>query len=65
VLIQIAESNPDNWLNKSVIFPKGKKWSVEKKEKGCTLSFAHPGGGKVNIKLTRAEVKKLVNDLEQ
>jgi methylmalonyl-CoA/ethylmalonyl-CoA epimerase len=65
VLIQIAESNPDKWLNQSVIFSKGQKWLVEKKEKGCTLSVAHPGGGKVSIELTRDEVKKLVNDLEQ
>jgi methylmalonyl-CoA/ethylmalonyl-CoA epimerase len=64
VLIQIAEFTPDDWLDKSVIFPKGQKWSVEKKENSYNLSFAHPGGGKVKIELTRAEVKRLINDLE-
>ncbi|MCK5195690.1 MAG: VOC family protein [Desulfobulbaceae bacterium] len=64
VLIQIAEFNPDDWLNKSVVFPKGRKWEVNKNKKGCTLSFAHPGGGKVNIELSEAEVKQLINDLE-
>lgn len=64
VLIQIAEFTPDDWLNTSVAFPKGQKWLVETTDKGCTLSFAHPGGGKVHIELTRAEVKQLINDLE-
>ncbi|MBW1726628.1 MAG: hypothetical protein JRF31_00775 [Deltaproteobacteria bacterium] len=65
VLIQIAEFNPDDWLNKSVVFPKGHKWKVDKNNNGCTLSFAHPGGGKVNIKLSKPDIKKLMRDLEQ
>ncbi len=65
VLIQIAEFTPDDWLDKSVIFPKGQKWLVEKKEKGCNLSFAHPGGGKVDLKLTKTDIKKLISDLER
>jgi methylmalonyl-CoA/ethylmalonyl-CoA epimerase len=65
VLIQIAEFTPDDWLDKSVIFPKGQKWSVKKSENGCTLTFAHPGGGKVDLKLTKTDIKKLISDLEQ
>jgi hypothetical protein len=38
---------------------------VEKKEKGCTLSFIHPGGGKVKLELTPEEMKKLMHELEQ
>ena len=33
-------------------------------KKAVRLSFAHPGGGKVKIKLSKTEVKKLINDLE-
>ncbi len=65
VLIQIAQCNPDDWLDKSIVFPKGQKWFVEKKEKGCTLSFAHPGGGKVTLELTPGEMKKLIHELDQ
>jgi methylmalonyl-CoA/ethylmalonyl-CoA epimerase len=65
VLIQIAEFNPDDWLNKSVVFPKGQKWKVNKKNNRCTLIFAHPGGGKVNIKLSKPDIKNLIRDLEQ
>jgi methylmalonyl-CoA/ethylmalonyl-CoA epimerase len=65
VLIQIAQFNPDDWLDKSIVFPKGQKWSVEKKEKGCTLSIIHPGGGKVTLDLTPEEMKKLKHELAQ
>ena len=65
VLIQIAEFNPDDWLNTSVVFPKGQKWKVNKNRNGCTLSLAHPGGGKVNIKLSKSEIKNLIRDLDQ
>ena len=65
VLIQIAEFKPDDWLNKSIIFQSKRKWSVEKKEKGCKLSFAHPGGGKVTFELTLADVEKLIRELEE
>lgn len=65
VLIQIAEFNPDDWLDKSLVFPKGQKWAVVKNNEGCTLNFAHPGGGKVNLKLNRSEIKNLISDLEK
>ena len=65
VLIQIAEFHPDDWLDPSIVLPKGKKWEVKKEENGGALSFTHPGGGKVRVELTTAEVNQLVNDLEQ
>ena len=65
VLIQIAEFNPDDWLDKSLVFPKGQKWAVIKNNEGCTLNLAHPGGGKVKLKLNRSEIKNLISDLEQ
>lgn len=65
ILIQIAEFHPDDWLHPSLVLPKGKKWEAEKAEEGCSLRFAHPGGGKVSVELTTAEIKQLVDDLEQ
>ena len=65
VLIQIAQFNPDDWLDKSVIAPKGKKWSVIQRKAGCTLTLAHPGGGKVKLELTPADIKALIGELEQ
>lgn len=65
VLIQIAQFNPDDWLDKSIIAPKGKKWSVNKREVGCTLNLAHPGGGKVKLELTPADIRALIGELEK
>ena len=64
VLIQIAEFNPYDWLDESEKFPDGKKWSIEKEGRGCTLSFAQHGKRKVKIELTKAEIKQLIGDLE-
>lgn len=65
VLIQIAEFSPDDWLDKSLVFPKGQKWTVIKNIEGCTLNLAHPGGGKVQLKLSRSEIENLISDLEE
>jgi methylmalonyl-CoA/ethylmalonyl-CoA epimerase len=65
VLLQIAQCNPDDWLDKSVRFSKGQKWAVAKKENGCTLSLSLPGGGKVALDLTTGKVKELIRELEQ
>ncbi|MBU0986359.1 MAG: VOC family protein [Proteobacteria bacterium] len=65
VLIQIAEFNPDDWLDKSKILPKKQKWGLEKTETGCTLSVAHPGGGKVKLELTAAQIRQLIQELDQ
>ncbi|MBF0120142.1 MAG: VOC family protein [Desulfobacterales bacterium] len=65
ILIQLAEFNADDWLDSSVKFPSGQKWEIEKDEFGCTLNFAHPGGGKAKLKLNREEIKKLINNLQK
>ena len=65
VLIQIAEFNPDDWLGQSVKFAPGhRRVAVTKSQKGCTLAFAHPGGGKVSLKLSREETRHLIDDLK-
>ena len=65
VLIQIAEFDPDDWLDKSLVFPKGQKWAIIKNNDGCTLNLAHPGGGKVKLKLNKSEIKHLISDLKK
>ena len=65
VLIQIAEFDPDDWLDKFLVFPKGQKWAIIKNNDGCTLNLAHPGGGKVKLKLNRSEIKNLIRDLKK
>lgn len=65
VLIQIAEFNPDDWLNESAILSKREKWAVKKTETGCELSVAHPGGGKVTLELTPGGTEKLIRELEK
>lgn len=63
ILIQIAELNPDDYLDGSVRFSNSRRWSVQKIEGGCRLSFSHPGGGKVELELTDMERKALIRDL--
>lgn len=65
VLIQIAEFNPDDWLDTSIVFPKTQKWALEKTDAGCTLSFAHPGGGKVELELTAKDLEALIQELNE
>jgi len=65
VLIQIAEFVASDWLSGKVKFPPEIQWQVEKTETGATLTFAHPGGGKVSLDLNREELKQLITSLEQ
>jgi methylmalonyl-CoA/ethylmalonyl-CoA epimerase len=65
VLIQIAEFEPNDYIGSSEKLPEGQKWSVTENEKGAAVDFAHPGGGKVRVELTRAEIDQLIRDLER
>lgn len=65
VLIQIAQFEADEWLADQVRFPAGTKWRVEKTGDGANLIFAHPGGGKVFLKLDRRELGQLAAALNQ
>jgi methylmalonyl-CoA/ethylmalonyl-CoA epimerase len=64
VLIQIAEFKADDWLSEKVKLAAEMRWLVEKTKKGATLTFSHPGGGKVSLDLDYGELKKLVAALE-
>ena len=63
VLLQIAEFKASDWLSPSYSMLEDKKWSIERINKKYNLTFAHPGGGKVNLSLGREEIKKLIEDL--
>ncbi len=65
VLLQIAEFKPDDWIAPSSKMLEGQKWSITKINGKFLLTFAHPGGGKVNLKLDKEELKKLISDLEK
>ena len=64
ILIQIAEMNPNDYLGESVKFTSGQRWAVQANEKGGTLTFAHPGGGKAALEMTKTEIKELIRGLE-
>ena len=63
VLVQIAQFRPDDFLVEPLKFPEGIKWDVESAGEVVTVSLAHPGGGKVRVKLTREEARSLAGDL--
>jgi len=65
VLIQIAEFHAPDWLSDKVNLPRGKRWEIDKTDNGISLNLAHPGGGRVQLELTRDEVKNLIADLER
>ncbi len=65
VLIQIAQFNPDDYLDASVRLRPGKKWVIEKTGEGANIRFAHPGGGTMETDLTRSEIKALIDDLRR
>ena len=64
VLIQIAEFKAADWLSEKVKLPAATRWQVDKTKTGATLTFAHPGGGKVALDLDREELKQLAASLE-
>jgi methylmalonyl-CoA/ethylmalonyl-CoA epimerase len=65
VLIQIAEFEASDWLSEKIKFSKETRWQVEKTETGATLTFAHPGGGKVSLSMDLVELKTLIDSLQQ
>jgi len=64
-LIQIAEMDPTDYLDDTMQFPQGQRWSVEKKASGVEASFAHPGAGKVTLEMTDDEIRQLIQDLTE
>ena len=65
VLIQIAEFTPDDWLAPDVRMPRGEKFEVQETLEGCSVRFAHPGGGTVRLELNDDEAKLLIDRLKR
>jgi methylmalonyl-CoA/ethylmalonyl-CoA epimerase len=65
VLIQLAEFNADDWLADSAKIPCGKKWELNRNGEEYSLSFEHPGGGRVTLELSGSEIKRLISDLNK
>jgi methylmalonyl-CoA/ethylmalonyl-CoA epimerase len=65
VLIQIAEFTPDDWLAPGICMPRGEKFEVEETLDGCSIRFAHPGGGTVRLELTDDEAQLLIEKLKR
>jgi len=63
VLIQIAEFNPSDWLPHSLVMEGDKKIQVKRSKSGCSLTFSHPGGGKVTMNISREEARELAETL--
>lgn len=64
VLIQVAEFEADDWLAEEVKFTAGFKWHVEKTGEGVRITFPHPGGGRVSIRLEKDDVLELIQALQ-
>ena len=64
VLIQIAEFHADDFLDESVKFSGDRKWEVVQTDNGCSLTIAHPGGGKATVELSGDEAAALAAELK-
>ncbi len=65
VLVQIAEFNANDWLADSEKFNDGQTWSLEKSDSGCTLTIAHPGGGKKSVALSFEDARRLSEKINE
>ena len=63
ILIQIAEFHAEEWLSDQVKLPREKKWRVHKEGGGVKVELAHPGGGIMNLELTKEEARRLAQEL--
>ena len=59
VLIQFAEFNPHEWIDESESVSGNRQWEVKKSGKNALLSILHPGGGKVDVRLSVDEIDLL------
>jgi methylmalonyl-CoA/ethylmalonyl-CoA epimerase len=58
-LIQIAEFRPNDWIADEAKLSEDRKWEIEKTPHGGSISFSHPGGGKVKLDFSREELQRL------
>ena len=63
ILIQIAEFHAEEWLSEQVKLAGNSKWKIHKSDEGIRIELAHPGGGIMNLNLTREEARRLAQEL--
>ncbi|HOP62584.1 MAG TPA: VOC family protein [Spirochaetota bacterium] len=64
VLIQLAEFCPEEWIDESQNIPGGEKYSIDRDRDSIKFSVSHPGGGKVDMRLTESEAEELIEKLK-
>jgi methylmalonyl-CoA/ethylmalonyl-CoA epimerase len=64
-LVQIAEFDGAYWMVPEARMPEGERWRVEEHNGAFALHLAHPGGGKVTLEFTRAELEDLSGALRK
>jgi methylmalonyl-CoA/ethylmalonyl-CoA epimerase len=65
LLVQIAEFRQQDWMIAEARMPQGKRWDIARTDRQFTLTFAHPGGGKVVLDFTPEELKDLSTALQK
>ena len=65
VLIQVAAFDPEAFLAPEARLGTEKRWALAATSRGCRLTLAHPGGGRVALELTPNEIEALIADLQQ
>jgi hypothetical protein len=64
-LLQIAQMrDPNDYLSETVQYQGKKPWRIHRSGPDFLLTFAHPGGGGVEINLTANEAAELAEDLK-
>jgi len=63
LLIQFAQFDPAEWLDRSQCVEDGQKWEISVNENRMHLAIAHPGGGRVGSEFTTAELDMLISEL--
>lgn len=63
LLIQFAQFNPGEWLDRSECLDKGEKWDITVGENIMHFELAHPGGGRMKTEFNAAELEQLISEL--
>ena len=63
VLIQISEFHPNDWLSDHVKITGNRAWRIQQTGEEVQIELAHPGGGKMELSLTREEAHRLAQEL--
>ena len=63
LLVQFAQFNPGDWLDRSECLDSGGKWDITVSENMMHLELEHPGGGRMKTVFDAAELDLLISEL--